>query len=307
MEENHKCYMQVDLKKPMTKDFLYIFFDFETRQDESMGDDENKQIHKVNLCVSQQFCAKCIHEPMCDECEERTLIFRESPVEGFVDYVMETRKQYKSVCVIAHNGQGYDFQFILKHIMENTKHTPELIMRGTKIILLQMENVKFIDSLSYFPMALAALPKAFDLPPEKKKGFFPHLFNTLKNQNYKGPMPPKEYYCPDTMFEKTHSEFDNWYSEQVTNNYTFDFQKELIEYCISDVEILAQACIKFRSLLLEQCNVDPFMESVTIASACNLVFRRNFLKPNTIGIIPKKGYRLVDNQSAIAAKLGRES
>lgn len=299
-EENHKCYMLIDLKKPTIKDFLYIFFDFETRQDEAFGDDENKKVHKVNLCVSQQFCSKCIHEQMCDECEERTLIFREAPVQGFVDYVMEVRKKYRSVCVIAHNGQGYDFQFILKHIMEKTKFTPELIMRGTKIILLEMDNVKFIDSLSYFPMALAALPKAFDLPPEKKKGFFPHLFNTLENQNYKGPMPPKEYYCPDTMFEKTYSEFDIWYSEQLTKNYTFDFQKELIEYCISDVEILAQSCIKFRSLLLEQCNVDPFLESVTIASACNLVFRRNFLKPNTIGIIPKKGYRLVNNQSSIA-------
>lgn len=149
-------------------------------------------------------------------------------------------------------------------------------------------------------MALAALPKAFDLPPEKKKGYFPQLLNTLENQDYKGPMPPKEYYCPDTMFEKIHSEFDKWYNEQITKNYTFDLQKELLEYCLSDCDILSQACIKFRNLLLEQCNVDPFLEAVTIASACNLVYRRNFLKPDTIGLIPTKGYRLVDNQSANA-------
>ncbi|XP_046685819.1 uncharacterized protein LOC124371511 [Homalodisca vitripennis] len=156
------------------------------------------------------------------------------------------------------------------------------------------------DSLNYFPMALSALPKAFDLGPEKKKGYFPHLFNTLANQNYTGPIPAKEYYCPDSMFEKNNKDFEKWHNEQVCNNYVFDFQKELIEYCISDVDILAKACIKFRSLFISECNVDPFLEAVTIASACNLAFRRNFLKPETIGIIPKKGYRLVDTQSSAA-------
>lgn len=204
------------------------------------------------------------------------------------------------MCVIAHNGQGFDFQFILKHIMENTKFVPELIQRGTKITMMEFDNVRFIDSLNYFPMPLSALPKAFDLPPERKKGYFPHLFNTIANENYKGPMPGKEYYCPDTMFEKTHDDFQKWYDEQVNSNYTFDFQKELREYCISDVEILAQACIRFRNMFLKECNVDPFLEAITIASACNLAFRRNFLKPNTIGLIPRNGYRMCDNQSAAA-------
>ncbi|XP_054259245.1 uncharacterized protein LOC128983988 [Macrosteles quadrilineatus] len=212
---------------------------------------------------------------------------------------MSVRKQFKNVCVIAHNGQGFDFQFILRYILEETKFTPNIIPRGTKIILMEVANVRFIDSLSYFPMSLSALPKAFDLPPEKKKGYFPHLFNTVANQNYVGPMPDKKYYCPESMFEKSHNDFDKWYSEQIANKYEFNFKKELLEYCMSDVDILAQACIKFRSLLLEQCNVDPFLESVTIASACNLAFRRNFLKPNTIGLIPKNGYRS-STQSAVA-------
>jgi hypothetical protein len=102
------------------------------------------------------------------------------------------------------------------------------------------------------------------------------------------------------MFEKTFKDFENWHNEQVESNYIFDFQKEIIEYCVSDVEILAQACIKFRKLFLQECRVEPFLESVTIASACNLAFRRNFLRPNTIGLIPKNGYRMVDKQSAVA-------
>jgi len=37
--------------------------------------------------------------------------------------------------------------------------------------------------------------------------------------------------------------------------------------------------------------MDPFQCSITIASACNKVFRRKFLKLETIGIIPAGGYR----------------
>ena len=34
-----------------------------------------------------------------------------------------------------------------------------------------------------------------------------------------------------------------------TKNDTFDFQKEMTKYCISDVDILLKACLKFRELL----------------------------------------------------------
>ena len=36
--------------------------------------------------------------------------------------------------------------------------------------------------------------------------------------------------------------------------------------------------------------VDPLDEPITIAAACNLVLRRNFLAPDTIAIIPPNGY-----------------
>nr|AAO61964.1 putative DNA polymerase [Aster yellows phytoplasma] len=104
-----------------------------------------------------------------------------------MDYVMETRKQFKNVCVIAHNGQGFDFQFILRYILEETKFTPNIVPRGTKIILMEVANVRFIDSLSYFPMSLSALPKAFDLPPEKKKGYFSTFVQHIGKPKLCGP------------------------------------------------------------------------------------------------------------------------
>ena len=40
--------------------------------------------------------------------------------------------------------------------------------------------------------------------------------------------------------------------------------------------------------------------TITITSACNLVFRSRYLEPNTIGIIHPQGYRSNDRQSVKA-------
>ncbi|CAH2001782.1 unnamed protein product, partial [Acanthoscelides obtectus] len=170
---------------------------------------------------------------------------------------------------------------------KKTSLYPNVIMRGTKLILMEVGNVKFLDSLNYFPMPLTALPKAFDLK-ELKKGYFPHLFNTLAHQNYVGPIPALDFYDPDHLKEDAREKLLKWHGERQAEGYVFDFQKEIVEYCISDVEILTQACLKFRDLMKTETTVDPFQESTTIASCCNKVFRRNFLKPETIGILPNQ-------------------
>ena len=111
-------------------------------------------------------------------------------------------------------------------------------------------------------------------------------------------MPPIATYSPDTMKPAAREEFVKWYAEHQSE--VFDFRKELVEYCVSDVEILTQACLKFRTLLLSVGNVCPFTEACTIASTCNKLFRRNYLTSDSIAVIPKGGYRWTDNQSKIA-------
>lgn len=63
-----------------------------------------------------------------------------------------------------------------------------------------------------------------------------------------------------------------------------------------------KACMAFRDIFIEETTVDPFDKALTIASACNFVYRKLFLKPETIGIIPHNGYRAKDKQSAIAVR-----
>ncbi|XP_018578028.1 uncharacterized protein LOC108916298 [Anoplophora glabripennis] len=297
--QDHLCFIQSDKNKPKTIDTLFIFYDLETKQEKQQ--DDGSLLHEPNLCVFKQCCDVCMNtqQNTCTKCGVRLHVLKIDPITRFVEFLLNQRKLFKQVVVLAHNGGNFDHQFILNHILTKTNLTPELITRGTKLILMEVGNVKFLDSINYFPMALSKLPKAFGLT-QLKKGYFPHLFNTSSNQNYKGPMPDLQFYSPDDLMESNRHDLITWHSEKVNEKYIFDFQKEIVEYCISDVEILTSACLKFRHQLLETSNVCPFTEACTIASACNKVFRRNFLRPNTIGIIPKNGYRWRDNQSRIA-------
>lgn len=219
-------------------------------------------------------------------------------MKNFVQFLVTIRHKFKDVICIAHNRSGFDFQFILKEIVKQTHFEPSLIMRGTKILHLKVANVQFLDSFLYFPMSLSSLLKTFNLCINLKKGYFPHFFNKAENQDYIGKYPEKEFFGGDTMKEEEYKKFLEWYDH--SKNQIFDIKKEIIEYCKKDVEILALSCTKFRAMFLRECNVEPFMEAKTIASACNLVYRRNFLKPGQIGLIPMNGYRRRDNQSEIA-------
>ncbi|KAJ8962384.1 hypothetical protein NQ318_018368 [Aromia moschata] len=296
--QDHLCFMHPDTRKPELKETLFVFYDLETRQEKVL--DDGSVLHEPNLCVLSTRCDVCISEKLyfCQKCGFRLIVHREDVIGSFMKYLTEVRKKFKQVIVIAHNGKAFDHQFILNYILVNTDLNPELIMRGTKIISMKMENVKFLDSLNYFPMALSKLPKAFGLGDGFKKAYFPHLFNTIDNSNYVGPLPPLEFYSPDNIKPEERDKFLEWYEAHKQDE--FNMQRDLVEYCISDVEILTAACLKFREQLLDTGNVCPFTEACTIASACNKVYRRNFLQPNTIGIIPRGGYRWKDNQSKIA-------
>jgi len=63
----------------------------------------------------------------------------------------------------------------------------------------------------------------------------------------------------------------------------------LEQYCQDDVTVLRQACQLFRRDFMDVGNVDIFLESCTIASACMKVLRKRFLKPDTVALIPKGG------------------
>lgn len=235
---------------------------------------------------------KPITEDGCDCGRQQVIFTGPQTLQNFGTWLFGGNLQ-GSIC-IAHNAQAYDLYFIMEFVHQNGIK-PEIIQNGKKIICMEARRVKFIDSLNYFNTGLAKLPQIFGLN-ELQKGFFPHLFSIPENQQYSGSMPDVKYYDPDGMKPEAREDFYRWYHQQTH----FDFQTDLKKYCISDVDILQRCCGRFRTLFLEHThNVEPFVHPVTIASACNLVYRTHFLKSEQIAIIPPHGYSQ-DNQSVMA-------
>ncbi|XP_056022017.1 uncharacterized protein LOC130054931 [Ostrea edulis] len=207
--------------------------------------------------------------------------------------------KHDEVTIIAHNFKGYDGQFILNYLVHTACIKPTVILNGSKILSMQVLGLRFIDSYNFLPFALAKMPSAFGLT-ELKKGYFPHFFNTTENQQYVGPYPAAHFYNPDDMSTANREAFYTWYHQQ--EGKVFDFQKEFLAYCISDVDILRRCCAHFKSTLFDLVEVDPFQESITFASTANLAYRRGFMDENTIAIIPNMGYRPARRYSAKACR-----
>ena len=77
----------------------------------------------------------------------------------------------------------------------------------------------------------------------------------------------------------------------------FDNRRILEQYCQDYVTVLRQTCQLFRREFIDIGNIEVFLESFTIASACNKVLRKRFLKADTIGLIPAGGYSCNYNYS----------
>ena len=64
----------------------------------------------------------------------------------------------------------------------------------------------------------------------------------------------------------------------------FDFQKEILDYCRSDVDILRRSMMKFRYDFVDLENVDP-LQYVTVAGVCITIYRCNYMPSDTIGVV----------------------
>ena len=207
--------------------------------------------HQVNFCVAHKACDDCMELPIdtfCLTCLTQTGL-REFIFEGidtlpqFCNWVLGDEN--KGVTCIAHNFGGYDGQFILHYILEYGTVKPEVIMNGNTILRMKVGRVTFHDSYQFLHMRLANFPDTFGLT-EMKKGYFPHLANTLANQKYVGPYFPVDIYNPGQMSVKDREVFLAWHKGKIESGAIFDFKWEMEEYCRSDVDILRRGCACFR-------------------------------------------------------------
>ena len=204
-----------DKDREVEKGQEYLFFDIESRQEEGR--------HIANLLIMQ------------DETGSDMVFKGDDCVDQCGTWLLDGTHQ--SAIIIAHNLRGYD-RFLLCEYFYEQCLLPSLILNGAKIMSMELTEaeIKFWDSLNFLPMPLKALPKTFGLT-ELKKGYCPQFFNRKENQQYVGSLTPIENYDPDGMSTKERQEFLGWYEERRNAEYVFDFEKEIEEYCRSDVDI----------------------------------------------------------------------
>ena len=279
-DPNHQCYMQQEQVKEEPSYAQLLFFDFESNQE--------RGIHEVNLCV------------VYDEEKEVATFRGKNTVRDFCRWLFTP--EHDKCIAIAHNFQGYDSYPILNQL--NQEGIPyDVIYNGAKCMTLTTKTrerrtlfaieITFIDSLNFIPMALARFPKTFG-QDELCKGYFPHYFNKDENQEYVGPIPCQDDYGANYMKPEAREKFLTWHQEQVENNYVFDYQHEILRYCRSDVDILAQCCKLYREMFMQvtdtthdETGLDPFDSAITIAAYCMQVYRAKFLKKDTIALLPQ--------------------
>ena len=85
-----------------------------------------------------------------------------------------------------------------------------------------------------------------------------------------GRIPELEFYDPDGMMAKKKQELLNWQS---------------------DVALLKAGCKAFQQEFQTQAGFNPVAKCMSIASACNLYWRKHHLPPNTIAVEPIRGWR----------------
>lgn len=190
--------------------------------------------------------------------EEKTF-FGPTALRDFILFMLEFNSG-NNIC-IAHNASGYDTRLLFtecKTLQKKVQMTP--IMRGGKFMQLTLnKNTIFRDSLLHVRGSLKALAKDF-CNGLLKKGYFPHLFNSVEHYGYNGPIPPKKYF--DLSFtvrsKKDQEEFDEWY-----NSFTGDwnFMDQLTSYCINDVLVLQKIVKGYHDIAFATFGMSPWMNA----------------------------------------------
>jgi len=159
----------------------YVIYDLET--------DTHTLTHKPNHCEVEILKTHHTHD------YEKSIVGRKT-FEGygcehaFCEWLFQEENENSTV--IAHNGAGYDSKFILKWSLGKGWEPTTFIRQGSRITnpAFRKQNIRFIDSYHVTLQGMSKIPKTNDLRDNEGellgKVYFPHHFNTDKNQNYIG-------------------------------------------------------------------------------------------------------------------------
>lgn len=244
----------------------------------------------------------------CSTCLDFLHVFRgEDCVNKFNDYILKTLSPHAAklklrpvIRVFAHNAKSYDARFILRDIFHRNLRDVKVIMQGTKILCIDIANVRYQDSLNLFMCQLKKLPDTYNFKERIRKGDFPFYFNTKPNQGYKGPVPDLSYFGYDYLKPDDRVVMKEFH-DSISKRTDYDLQEEMEQYCHADVEILLIAVQEFRESFRSIAKFDSIQDYFTLPSMAFATFRSQYLQPKTLAITPNQGYSCNRNSSMIAS------
>lgn len=252
-------------EQPNFKQYRVYAFDFEARMQIVEGEKsikfetsdheftENVPVYKLEG-VKQHVVNLVVFRDIFDPSSE-IVLEGDDCLERFID-IVTTENKGRNICV-AHNASGYDSRLIFDCLVQKFNATPKFIKNGTKFMEIKHENTFFRDSMLFLPGSLANLAKDYQLP--MRKGYFPHLFNTIENYDYEGELPPQKYYDLTFMAKtsKAVDDFKIWHSQRKQEG-PWNFRKEIIAYCRDDVKILAEIMTQFHEICVAMNGESPW-------------------------------------------------
>uniref|UniRef100_A0A1I7U811 DNA-directed DNA polymerase n=1 Tax=Caenorhabditis tropicalis TaxID=1561998 RepID=A0A1I7U811_9PELO len=284
MEHGHHCIMMPSIKRETKLTRKRVYFDIESRADPQTGQqfpvafvglcccpDCSHNIPKtLDLCL-QEKCANCAPEGRCKIIECVTRENRNVNVAAeFTKWLF--RDDHRGAVLVAHNASGYDGQFILENLIASNKAAPEICLDGSKLVFMNYNQIRLVDSLKYLTMSLSNVGKTFQV--DSVKGDFPVKFIKPENYDYSGPLPDIKFYDLENKAPAVKEKITKYLEEERIKGTIFNFFPDLLKYCFNDVYILAVAMSTFEKAFETMTD-----ESTTAASAAAQVFRRKHLSP----------------------------
>ena len=307
-DDEHECFVQVPKVKKRSKG-AYFAFDIETDQTSRVatttGDgDTASTFHCPILLVLDSVDDTEIPADTCQTLQVSyeqvgtCRIFRGYDcVDKFCRHIfLDHERKNKPETFFAHFGSGFDFLPILHWLHGNdSKIVPQVIFQSSRILSLSAGTKTFRDSFLFIPLPLSAFSNTFGIE-EYKKGHFPHLMSTPENQTFvgdPGEFPSHKLFGAERMSVTKYNTFLEWHTgmcqEYAQKGLRYDYAKELVEYCVSDVKLLKLGVARFQqqiSQITNGCIPDVYFIGITAASACNYIYRMMYMPTDSIAILP---------------------
>ncbi len=304
---HHVCYIDKPKELKMGDPNNIYVYDFECCQ--VRQPDGRTFVHEVNLV-----CVRRVYPDASGDYDEMCF----STLEQFIAYVLS--HQTLSRVYLAHNGAKYDVQFIVHYLEKNLIAHHFIPSPGSMHAYLSVTidfgakaKATFLDFRHFMPGSLKNIAAAFGL--SQQKGDFPHHFNNGANDHYVGCLPAlddvADYWCLESKRSQEEvDEFRAWHGTQsilyctcdeecICDKQKWSFQEEIIKYCRMDVNVLAEACARYRNWTLSfgesiegwtATPIDPF-EYLTIPQVAMGVLLAGLPEEENITITPWKDRR----------------